>query len=117
MPAGDAVDAIWDLAASTAFEATFVNTRAPFSGLDITAPITVACGGRDWILPRRSWFPGALPSHARWVLKHGWGHVPMWTDPLGVSELILEGTQRSSRAHYVDPSADIRYVPGVGIVA
>jgi len=117
MPAGDAVDTIWDLAASTAFEATFVNTREPFSGRDITAPITVACGSRDWILPRRSWFPDALPSHARWVPKHGWGHVPMWTDPLGVSELILEGTQRSLQTAYVGASDEIRYVPGVSIVA
>jgi hypothetical protein len=27
------------------------------------------------------------------VEKHGWGHVPIWVDPVGVAQLILEGTQ------------------------
>jgi pimeloyl-ACP methyl ester carboxylesterase len=30
---------------------------------------------------------------ARWVKKRGWGHVPMWIDPVGVSQLVLEGTR------------------------
>ena len=93
MPASDAVRAVDDLAASPAFEETFDNTRSPFSCSDIAVPVTVAFGDRDWILPPRSRNRDALPSHARWITKHGWGHVPMWVDPVGVSALILEGTR------------------------
>jgi len=93
MPESDAVRAVDDLAMSSAFEDTFDQTRAPFSGRDITAPVTVAFGDRDWILPSGSRRRTALPPHTRWITKHGWGHVPMWVDPLGVSRLILEGTE------------------------
>ena len=34
-----------------------------------------------------------LPSHTRWIEKRSWGHVPMWCDPEGVADLILEGTR------------------------
>jgi isoquinoline 1-oxidoreductase beta subunit len=30
---------------------------------------------------------------ARWIESRGWGHVPMWVDPIGVSQLILDGTR------------------------
>jgi pimeloyl-ACP methyl ester carboxylesterase len=92
MPASDALHAVDDLATSPAFEETFDHTRAPFSGHDIAVPVTVAFGNRDWILPRGSRHRSALPGHARWVEQHGWGHVPMWVDPAGVSQLILEGS-------------------------
>jgi len=93
MPPGDAMGAIEDLAASTSFYETFVNTRAAFSGgTGITVPVTVAFGDRDLILPRWSRTRDALPAHTRWVEKHGWGHVPLWIDPAGVAQLILEGT-------------------------
>ena len=93
MPVNDALRAVEDLAASSAFEETFDNTRAPFSGRDIAIPVTVAFGDRDWILPKGSQRRNDLPEHTRWIKKHGWGHVPMWVDPLGVAQLILEGTQ------------------------
>ena len=93
MPASDARRAVDDLAASTAFEETFLNTRAPFSGTGITVPLTVAFGSRDWILPESSRRRESLPAHTTWVIKKGWGHVPMWIDPAGVSQLILEGTR------------------------
>ena len=93
MPQSDALRAIEDLAASPAFEATFEQTRVPFSGRDVTVPVTVAFGDRDWILTRGSRHRDGLPAHTRWVEKHGWGHVPMWVDPVGVSQLILEGTR------------------------
>jgi len=93
MPATDAVRTADDLGASTAFEATFEHTRAPFSGRDIDVPVTVAFGSRDWILTEGSRNRSALPAHARWVQKRGWGHVPMWIDPRGVSDLILESTR------------------------
>ena len=94
MPASDALQAVDDLAASPAFEDTFDNTRAPFSGREISVPVTVAFGDRDWLLPRGSQRREELPGHTRWIRKHGWGHVPMWVDPIGVSQLILEGIQQ-----------------------
>jgi pimeloyl-ACP methyl ester carboxylesterase len=94
MPARDAVRTIRDLASSKAFEATFENTRAPFSGRGITVPVTVAFGGRDYILPRRSRVRGGLPMNTRWAEMPNWGHVPMWVDPEGVAQLILDGIAR-----------------------
>ena len=94
MPVRDARRAIDDLAGSPAFEETFEHTRAPFSGRRITVPVTVAFGDRDWILPKGSWFRTELPAHTTWIDKPRWGHVPMWVDPAGVAQLILEGTQQ-----------------------
>jgi pimeloyl-ACP methyl ester carboxylesterase len=93
MPLTDAWRALADLRNSTAFDATFENTRAPFSGSGIAVPVTVAFGDRDWILPGSSRRRNGLPEHTRWIEKQGWGHVPMWIDPIGVSELILDGTE------------------------
>ena len=93
MPLGDAFRAVDDVAASTAFEDTFDNTRAPFFGTGITVPVTVAFGHRDWILPTGSRRRDRLPAHVRWIEHAGWGHVPMWVDPVGVSQLIVEGTE------------------------
>jgi pimeloyl-ACP methyl ester carboxylesterase len=93
MPVDDALRVVDDLAASSAFEETFNNTRSPFFGEEIDVPVTVAFGDRDWILPKTSRHRDRLPAHVKWIEKHGWGHVPMWVDPLGVSNVILEGTQ------------------------
>jgi pimeloyl-ACP methyl ester carboxylesterase len=92
MPVSDALRAVDDLAASSAFDETFEHTRQPFSGREIAVPVTVAFGSRDWILPKGSQHRNGLPAHARWVELSGWGHVPLWVDPAGVSQLILEGT-------------------------
>jgi pimeloyl-ACP methyl ester carboxylesterase len=92
MPASDAIRAVDDLGASPAFAATFENTRTPFSGGDITVPVTVAFGDRDWILTKAARHRDRLPAHTRWISYARWGHVPMWVDPLGVARLILEGT-------------------------
>jgi pimeloyl-ACP methyl ester carboxylesterase len=92
MPTTDALRAVDDLAAATAFEETFDNTRAPFSGAGISVPVTVAFGDRDWILTKGSQQWNELPAHTMWVRKPGWGHVPMWVDPAGVSQLVLDGT-------------------------
>ena len=92
MPAADAAHSIDDLAAARAFEATFEHTRAPFSSTGITVPVTVAFGGCDWILTKSARRRSALPPETVWVDKPGWGHVPMWLDPAGVAELILDAT-------------------------
>jgi pimeloyl-ACP methyl ester carboxylesterase len=92
MPVSAAHRAIIDLAQSPAFEKTFEQTWPPLSGLDITVPVTVAFGDRDWILPKGSRCRNALPAHTKWIDRPTWGHVPMWVDPTGVAQLILEGT-------------------------
>jgi pimeloyl-ACP methyl ester carboxylesterase len=94
MPVRDALRAVDDLAASAAFEGTFRQTGAAFYGDGIAVPVTVAFGTWDWILPKGSRCRNNLPAHTRWIEKKGWGHVPMWVDPAGVSQLILEGTQQ-----------------------
>ena len=102
MPTGDALRAVDDLAGAAAFEATFAHTRAPFPGAGVSASVTVAFGDRDWILPRRSQHQNGLPADTAWIKKSGWGHVPMWIDPVGVAGLILEGT----RARAITPAAE-----------
>jgi pimeloyl-ACP methyl ester carboxylesterase len=97
MPARDAVRSIDDLAAAAAFEATFESTRTPFSGRDIAVPVTVAFGTRDLILTKRARRRDGLPPQTRWVMKPGWGHVPMWIDPAGVAQLILRGIGEESQ--------------------
>ena len=92
MPVIAAQRVIDDLRASTAFEATFENTGAAFFGDGISTPVTVAFGNRDWILTKSARQQNGLPTHTKWVEKRGWGHVPMWVDPVGVAQLILEGT-------------------------
>lgn len=92
MPLSDARRIMDDLSRSAAFQETFENTRAPFSGTDITVPVTVAFGDRDWILPKSSRCRNGMPAHTRWIDISGWGHVPMWLDPEGVARLILNGT-------------------------
>lgn len=94
MPARDADRLVDDLAAGSAFESTFANTLTPFPAFPkgSRAAVTVVFGTRDWILPKWSRCYDALPPQARIIEPPGWGHVPMWIDPLGVSRLILEGT-------------------------
>ena len=92
MPAADAERTVDDLASARAFDATFEHTQAPFSGTDITVPVTVAFGECDWILTKRARRRSALPPHTAWVDKPAWGHVPMWVDPAGVAELMLCST-------------------------
>jgi len=88
MPVADAVRAVDDLASARAFEATLEHTRAPFSGVGIRVPVTVAFGDCDWILTQRARRRSALPPHTVWVEKSGWGHVPMSVDAAGVAQLI-----------------------------
>ena len=97
MPLCDALGAVDDLAVSSGFEATFENTRAPFSGVEITVPVTVAFGDRDWLLTMGARLRDRLPPHTRWIGRPRWGHVPMWIDPAGVARLILEGTHERSQ--------------------
>lgn len=98
MPAAEAANAIDDIRRSTAFGETFKATRVPFTGgAAIDVPVTVAFGTRDWLLPRWSRVRDQLPTHRRWLEPKGWGHVPLWADPRGVANLILDGISTAAR--------------------
>jgi len=58
----------------------------------ITVPVSVAFGRLDLLLTRRARRRDRLPAHARWSRPTGWGHVPMWDDPAGVAQWILDAT-------------------------
>ena len=108
MPVADAKRVIDDLASSTTFKETFEHTRPPFmGGRDISVPVTVAFGDRDFILPKRSRSRAELPGHTRWIEKRGWGHVPMWAYPIAVSELIMQVTADLHAIAEADSSAAI----------
>lgn len=93
MTVADARRTLEALAGSTRFRETFEATRAPFvGGRSITVPVTIVFGNRDLILNRRSRVRDQVPSHTRWIEQKGWGHVPMWVDPIGVARLILSAT-------------------------
>ena len=93
MSATAACQAVDDLRQSTAFESTFESTRLAFCGRGIAVPTTVVFGERDWIFPAWSRRRNAVPTHVRWLTKPGWGHVPLWVDPAGVANLILDATR------------------------
>jgi pimeloyl-ACP methyl ester carboxylesterase len=93
IPARDAIVSLRNFARSKGFDAT-MEAFAPFKGGHlIDAPLTVAFGDRDWLLTEASQHRGEMPPHTRWLKPRGWGHVPMWDDPKGVAQLILEGTR------------------------
>jgi pimeloyl-ACP methyl ester carboxylesterase len=72
-------------------------TRTRFTGgQGIDAPVTIAYGERERLVPKRARRREELPAHARWITLAGCGHVPTWDDPELVAKTILEGT-RSTR--------------------
>ena len=93
MPECDAIRAMEDFAKSPVFWEVFNNVRPFIGGQSVSVPVTVAFGTRDWLLLPSSQQRDELPAHAKWIHPGGWGHVPMWLDPIGVSRLILEHTK------------------------
>jgi pimeloyl-ACP methyl ester carboxylesterase len=58
----------------------------------LRAPVTVAFGGRDRILPRRAArCLDELPAHTTTAELPGAGHVPMSDDPAAVARVIIRG--------------------------
>lgn len=80
-----------DIAKSSAFKETLNHAGTFENGESIQIPITVAFGKRDYLLNKRCRYHDKLPKHTHWVNPEKWGHVPMWLDPEGVADLILEG--------------------------
>ena len=63
----------------------------------VGAPVTVAIGDRDRMLPpRRARHTDQLPPGTRTSELPGCGHVPMATDPGAVTELIIRSAARST---------------------
>lgn len=93
MPSEDAIKLADTLASSTAFKETYRNTGYFTGGKELDIPITIAYGTRDYILLAGNRTFEELPSQTLIVEPNGWGHVPMWYDPEGVAQLILESTQ------------------------
>lgn len=54
--------------------------------------LTIAFGKRDYLLPPSARLRGEIPADVIWQDRNGWGHVPMWDDPEGVTKFILEAT-------------------------
>ncbi len=71
-----------------------LNAIAPLHGLtQLSTPCSVAFGRRDWLLTGSRRWRDRLPRHVRWSTPPNWGHVPMWDDPAGVADWILEATR------------------------
>ncbi len=93
MPAEEAIAAALDFVNAPGFETTFAHAERFREGQGITVPVTVAFGTHDWLMTPNARLRDELPSHVRWLEPRGWGHVPMWKDPEGVAQLILDGTR------------------------
>lgn len=94
VPPEAAVDTIETFAATAEFDLHLATTRYQRfeAGQAISAPVTVAFGTRDHLIPRRARRRDELPAHTRWLEPEGCGHVPFWDDPDLIAGIILEGT-------------------------
>jgi pimeloyl-ACP methyl ester carboxylesterase len=66
----------------------FIGGRTRFANIRLT----IAFGKRDWLLPPSARLRHEIPEDVIWQDRNGWGHVPMWDDPEGVTNFILEAT-------------------------
>ncbi len=64
----------------------FMGGRTNFANIRLT----IAFGKRDWLLPHSARLRHEIPEDVIWQDPNGWGHVPMWDDPDGVTKFILE---------------------------
>ncbi|MFI7705669.1 alpha/beta fold hydrolase [Nonomuraea sp. NPDC049480] len=79
------------LAASSGFDETLEAFSGVMPPAPPKAPITIAWGEHDRLLPRRQAVRAARWSGQRVKLLKGCGHVPMSDDPELVARVILEG--------------------------
>jgi pimeloyl-ACP methyl ester carboxylesterase len=93
MPAEDAIEMFETYASTPSFDEHLSETRRQrfAGGSGIAAPVTVAWGAHDRILPKKARLLDELPPQTRVVTLPGCGHVPMWDDPGLVARTILEG--------------------------
>jgi pimeloyl-ACP methyl ester carboxylesterase len=67
-------------------------------GMVIDVPVTIAFGSRDVILGPGCRVREELPAHTRWLSPRGWGHLPIWDDPEGVAQVLLDGSGQAASA-------------------
>jgi pimeloyl-ACP methyl ester carboxylesterase len=82
-------------ASQPAFNKFRESLRDPFIGGRTNVAnirLTIAFGKRDWLLPPSARLRHEIPEDVIWQDRNGWGHVPMWDDPDGVTKFILEAT-------------------------
>ena len=81
-------------ASKPAFKKFRASLKDPFIGGRSFENIrtTIVFGKRDWLLPRSARLRHQIPADVIWENRPGWGHVPMWDDPEGVTKFILEAT-------------------------
>ena len=80
-------------ASRAAFKKFRESLRDPFIGGKMNfanTRLTIAFGKRDWLLPSSARLRHEIPEDVIWQDRNGWGHVPMWDDPEGVTKFILE---------------------------
>ncbi len=65
-------------------------------GRDIAAPVTVAFGTKERILPPSAQLGDELPADAVWTPLPDCGHVPMLDDPALVAETIRQTARRAT---------------------
>ena len=67
--------------------------RARFrDGASIRAPVTVAWGDDEQLIPPSARTQDELPSHTKTVTLSGCGHIPFWDDPVQVAHTVLKVT-------------------------
>jgi len=82
-------------ASKVAFTKFRESMKAPFVGgrtISENIRVTIAFGERDWLLPPGARLRHEIPENVIWQDRKGWGHVPMWDDPVDVVRFILEAT-------------------------
>ena len=80
-------------ASKAAFKKFRESLKDPFTGGRTNFAnirLTIAFGKRDWLLPPSARLRHEIPEDVIWQDRSGWGHVPMWDDPEGVTKFILE---------------------------
>ena len=82
-------------ASKAAFKKFRESMKDPFIGgrtISSNTRVTISFGKRDWLLPPRARLRHEIPEDVNWKNQEGWGHVPMWDDPEGLTKFILEST-------------------------
>ena len=80
-------------ASKPAFQKFRESMKDPFTNggtMFKSTQVTIAFGRRDWLLPRSARLRHELSEDVIWQDRKGWGHVPMWDDPEGVTKFILD---------------------------
>ena len=99
LPATQARSAVQALGTCPGFDATLKATarRRLRGAQQITAPVTVAFGSRDFVLLKhQARNLGELPPGTRSATLPGCGHLPMTDDPARVTDLIITSATRAS---------------------